>query len=147
VYKRQTILYVAFHFFGNFILNSEHRWVPIPPETIARQSRRIEERGWTGIFVGRLTPFIRGYVAVISGLLHVQPRRYGLTVLITSSIWACFYITFGYFLGPYWQYVMSDIQLVKMLLGGLMVLVITIFVLRMLLKRRNKDRKGVPSDQ
>jgi membrane protein DedA with SNARE-associated domain len=135
-----SILYIVFYYFGNFILNKNHRWVPISPETIERQSRRIQERGMSGIAVGRLTPFVRGYVAVISGLLHVNPRRYGFIVIITSSMWATLYITTGYFLGPYWDYVVPRLYLFKDFLLGVLAIVLFAYVLNFFVIRHKKRK-------
>lgn len=119
-----SVLYFVFHYFGSFLLNKNHRWVPVSQQTIQKQSQRIQNQGTPGVFFGRLTPFIRGYVAVISGLLHFRKRKYFLIILITSSIWASIYITAGYLLGPYWDFVLQNFEQFKYLLVAITLVVV-----------------------
>ncbi|MBP1639143.1 MAG: hypothetical protein H6Q17_726 [Bacteroidetes bacterium] len=111
-----AILYIVFHLFGIVLLNKKLRWIQLPQQHIKKQSQRIARLGLKGIVIGRLSPFIRGYVAVICGLLHINPKRYALTILITSTLWGSSYIMAGYLLGPYWEYVNMHIDSFKYIL-------------------------------
>jgi len=97
------ILFLLFYFFGNIILQRKPKWLSLPQKKLERISEKINNSGQSGIFVGRLTPLIRGYVAVLCGLLHVLPGKYVITILTTSFIWASAYICCGYLMGPYWN--------------------------------------------
>lgn len=94
------ILFEAFYFFGKVILERKPKWIPISKEKMDKMNLRIQESGQTGTFIGRLTPFIKGYVSVLSGLLRMSQKKYGITLLSTSIIWSAAYVSFGYFLGP-----------------------------------------------
>ena len=111
-----AILYIVFHLFGTLLLNKKSRWIPIPQQAIKKQSEKIARLGFKGIVIGRLSPFIRGYVAVICGILHINLKRYSIALLITSSIWGSAYIATGYLLGPYWEYVNTHIENFKYIL-------------------------------
>lgn len=137
------ILYLSFYFFGTYILAKKPRWIPVSAETIAKQSQRVEQQGVSSIVIGRLSPFIRGYVAVISGVLRVHPRKYGLIVFATSTIWASFYLTLGYFLAPYWNCVMSHIGMFKYIMIGLLIAVLVFLTLKFLRKNFTKRRNNI----
>lgn len=94
------ILFEAFYFFGKVILERKPKWIPISKEKMDKMNLRIQESGQTGTFIGRLTPFIKGYVSVLSGLLRMSQKKYGITLLSTSIIWSAAYVSFGYFIGP-----------------------------------------------
>jgi len=94
------ILFEAFYFFGKVILERKPKWIPISKEKMDKMNVRMQESGQTGTFIGRLTPFIKGYVSVLSGLLRMSQKKYGLTLLSTSIIWSAAYVSFGYFIGP-----------------------------------------------
>ena len=109
-----AILFTVFFFFGKRIMENKPRWIPIPEAKLAKLSERLQKMGITGVFLGRLSPFIRGYVSVLCGLMNYAPRRYSLIIAITAPVWASFYVITGFLLGPYWKSVshyVSDIPL------------------------------------
>ena len=130
-----TILYSTFNLFGNFILHNKPRWFPISQQNIDKQTKIIRERGLISIIVGRLSPLIRGYVAVISGLTHIKPQHYGLVILVTSTLWSSFYIVTGYFLGPYWNYVIAHIAQFKYCLYALLLVILITIIARFISKK------------
>jgi Uncharacterized membrane-associated protein len=134
-----TTLYVIFNLFGTFLLNPKSRWLPISRQSIQKQSQKIARLGFKGIVIGRLSPFIRGYVAVICGLLHISPKRYGITILATSVIWSSFYIAAGYFLGPYWKYInthLEDLKYILMIIPvGIFLWIVTRHIISIVYKR------------
>jgi len=97
------VLYIVFRYFGKFILQHKPRWLPISNQKINVISRKIDARGIAFVFFGRLTPLVRGYIAVISGLLRISFNKFGCVIGITSSLWASLYIFAGYFFGPFWK--------------------------------------------
>lgn len=99
------ILYGLFYFFGSWLMTSKPKWIPIPTRSILKLHQKVNEQGLSMVFLGRLTPFIRGYVAVISGLSHINFKTYIIIASITTTIWGLFYITIGYVISPYWQLV------------------------------------------
>jgi 1,2-diacylglycerol-3-alpha-glucose alpha-1,2-galactosyltransferase len=98
-----TILYYVFYFFGTYILSHKPKWFPISTEKINKLSQKINAGGFWALFLGRITPFIRGYVSVISGLIQIKPRVYLPLILITALLVCGTYIITGRLLGPYWS--------------------------------------------
>ncbi|MFZ4581828.1 MAG: DedA family protein [Paludibacter sp.] len=115
-----TILYLIFYFFGAIIMNRKPKWLPLPYKKIENISTKIKKSGLFGIFIGRLTPFIKGYVTVLSGLMQVAPAKFAFISISTSVIWSVVYVCFGYLLGPYLQLITSNSSNI-----GYLILIIT----------------------
>lgn len=138
-----TVLYISFYFFGNLILSKHPKWLPISKPTIERQIERFNKRGISSICISRLSPFIRGYAAVICGLMHFSPRKYTIIILCTSFLWSIFYITIGYFSGPYWNYIQAHVSQLEYILIIIPIAFILWFSGRLIgkeiMKRRNSE--------
>jgi len=98
-----NILYFAFYFFGRYILKHKPRWLPISEKRIDALSSRLLKGGLWRIYLGRITPFIRGYTSVITGLLQVKPKIFLPIAFVSGLSWAAVCVTSGYILGPYWS--------------------------------------------
>jgi len=122
-----SILYSLFFLFGRTIMLRKPRWFPISLKKIHKLSHLLQQKGTTGILIGRISPFIRGYVSVLMGLINFPAKRYFLILLLTSIFWACFYVLTGYFIGPYWS-LLSDYIPKKFSSGGYIVLVILLLI-------------------
>lgn len=138
-----TILYVVFYFFGSFILYKKLRWIPFVYRALERQSERIRNQGVSSIVVGRLSPFIRGYVAAICGVLHIHPQKYVFIILFTSTVWATFYLSLGYWLAPYWNCVMDKFSMFQYVMVGLLLAVILFMVWKYVKKNHENKRSNV----
>jgi len=132
-----TILYLIFYFFGAYILSHKPKWLPISTEKINKLALKVSNGGLWPVFLGRVTPFIRGYVSVISGLLQIKPKLYLPLVLITAILVSCTYVLIGRLLGPYWAVVATDIVKIKF---GILAIVILI-VSWILIRHYNKNAK------
>lgn len=128
-------LYIVFRFFGDFLLNSKSCRMLMLQQSIQKQSQKIVRLGFKGIVIGRLSPFIRGYVAVICGFLRINPQRYAIAMLATSVVWSLLYITTGYLLGPYWNYVNSHIENVRYLLIAIPVGIVVWMIVRFIIQQ------------
>jgi membrane protein DedA with SNARE-associated domain len=125
-----TTLYLIFNFFGTLLLSPKLHWIPVSRQNIQKHTEKIARLGFKGIVIGRLSPFIRGYVAVICGLLHINPKRYGITIVATSVIWSAFYIATGYLLGPYWKHIDTHLEWVQYILITMPFAITTWIVIR-----------------
>jgi membrane protein DedA with SNARE-associated domain len=134
-----SILHTVFYFSGAYILQHKPRWLPIPLKTIAKLKKRISINGLAGIYIGRLTPFIRGYTSVIAGLLQVQTRIFLPIALITASIWVTMYVTAGILLGPFWSQVVANIGDIKYIMLLIFSTILLIIVVRSIIKHKTAD--------
>lgn len=128
-----TVLYIVFYFFGRYILLNIPKWLPFPTKKIKNISERIKTDGYSSVFVGRLTPFIRGYVSVISGLFQLDSKKYGIILIITASIWSFAYVSAGFLIGPYWEFLTksetSDLEFYITLISSVIIIGIISFLL------------------
>lgn len=125
-----TLLYFTFYYFGAFILSHKPKWLPISTAKINKLSVEMTTGGLWAIFLGRITPLIRGYVSVISGLIQVKPKQYLPIVLVTAIIVCCSYVIAGYLLGPYWTSALVQMVKIKYSLLGAGGSVIIILLIR-----------------
>lgn len=138
-----TILYFTFYFFGAYILSHKPKWLPISTDKINKLSLKVSNGGLWSIFLGRLTPFIRGYVSVISGLLHIKPKQYLPLALITAVLVCCVYVFTGRLLGPHWRQLAADIVKIKYGILAVAILVISWVLIRHYHKKGgNKFKDG-----
>jgi membrane protein DedA with SNARE-associated domain len=136
------LLYTLFYFFGPMLSRINPKWFPIPRQKIKRLKDKINRKGNWGIFLGRMTPFIRGYTSVLAGLLQFQPQKY-LFIVIASSICSTGgFVMAGWFLGPYWKFFSGRIPNAgKILLFAVLVLIILRIILYLI---KIKSRKISP---
>jgi alkaline phosphatase len=123
-----SILHTVFYFSGAYILQHKPRWLPIPVKAIERIKLRLSKKGLTGIYIGRLTPFIRGYTSVISGLLQIRTRKFLPIALITATIWSSAYAITGMLLGPVWSHIISHISYFKYVMLSLLIILFLFFL-------------------
>ena len=138
-----SILYTVFYLFGAYILQHKPRWLPIPVNTILKLKERLSKGGLSKIYIGRLTPFLRGYTSVIAGLLQIKSVVFLPIAIITATIWATVYITAGILLGPFWKRVAPHISNIKYIMLLVFCIVLLIVLLRAFIKHRTvKNEKS-----
>src|ERR1035437_6612467 len=117
------ILYAVFYFFGKKIMKKKPRWLPISQKKIDKLAAKFQKQGISAVIIGRLSPFIRGYVSVLMGIMNYPAKKYSWILVGTAIFWACFYVLTGYLIGPYWKLV-STYKAYWMLLPVFMLLLI-----------------------
>jgi len=130
-----TILYTSFYFFGKLIMKRKPKWIPLPRKRLERVYNKIQTSGQSGIFIGRLTPFIKGYVSVLCGFMRIAPTKYTITLLLTSVIWALAYVSCGYLAGPYWELITRNNHTIQYFVLVIAAVVIAIILILQLFKR------------
>jgi membrane protein DedA with SNARE-associated domain len=99
-----SALYLLFYFFGTYLLKHKPRWLHLPQNRINSVSERITKKGHVAIYFCRFTPFVRGIVSIITGMMHMKPRKYLPITFITAAIWSTIFVIAGRMLGPYFKY-------------------------------------------
>ena len=138
-----ALLYFVFFLFGKSLLVKKNKWMPISQKNIQKLTQRIVKFGYKGIFLGRLSPFIRGYVSAISGFIRIDAKGYAITILISSTIRGIMLITGGYLLGPYWEYVNKNIEKFKYFLIVIPICIVVWMSIKLIVNYIN--RKQVPN--
>lgn len=132
-----SILYAIFYFFGDVIFKHKPRWLPISKEKIEKLGTRISRKGLWGIYVGRLLPYVRGYISVGVGLLHIKPHVFLPAVFISALTWSGGYALAGKLLGPYWQDVAEKIGGIQALVATALILIVLTILIRYMIKKKS----------
>jgi membrane protein DedA with SNARE-associated domain len=137
-----SILYFTFRAFGIQLLKMKPRWFPVSRKRIESFSQSLSEGGLSAIFICRLTPFIRGYTSVISGLMHIRIKHFLTIAILSATVWASAYILTGWILGPWWKQIEGNPHWVRNIMLLILILVLTLFGLNFLLKKLRVRYKG-----
>ncbi len=128
------LLFFSFYFFGNWLFSHKPKWFPVKAGTIDKLKRYVYRRGTFGIFIGRLTPFLRGYVSVAAGILRIRPKKFVTIVTFSALTWSGGLVAIGWMVAPYWNIAIDNLGIIQnILLLALIVAAITItgwYVLR-----------------
>lgn len=131
-----SLLHTVFYFSGSYLFQHKPRWLPIPVKAIFKLKNRIAKSGLWGIYIGRLTPFIRGYTSVIAGLLQIKSGIFLPIALFTAVTWATVYVMAGKLLGPFWSHVVPNIGVIKYAVLMVFVSIVIIMTVRSFRKHR-----------
>lgn len=107
-----TILFTVFYFFEHYIMEHISKWKGVN-EKLERIKESLLKRGKWGIFVGRLMPYLRGYVSVAAGILNIPYRVFMPMVIVSATLWSGGYVVLGHFLGNQWEKVAQIIEQYK----------------------------------
>lgn len=140
-----SILYVVFYYSGHYIIEHKPRWFPISLKRLEHLSKRLSGDGKWKIFLGRITPFIRGYTSVIAGLLHIKPKLFFPIAVASATLWSTVCILTGRLLGGYWSLVEKNFNNIKYGILGVAITVITFLVIRHY--RRKKKLESVTPEE
>ncbi len=128
-----NILYFTFYFFGGLILKK--KWIPVSEKTIDKLSNQVSKGGQWKIYLLRLTPFVRGYTSVATGLLQIKPKIFLPIALFSAMTWSGVYILTGRLLGPHWDIFETNFDSVKNRIILIVVGIGFIVLLRILYKK------------
>ncbi len=140
-----NILYFTFYYSGAYIMRKKPRWFPLSSVTIEKLSKKIEKRGRWLIYILRLTPFVRGYTSVISGLLQVKPRVFLMLAFLSAATWSTFYISSGRLLGPYINYASKNLEKDVKMIILIFALVLLGIVLALRFIRNRQEAREIES--
>lgn len=136
------ILYVVFYFFGTYILKLPWSWLRGPQRAILRFKRRIGAKGAWAIFVGRLTPFLRGYTSVVAGLIQMKPKAFLPLAVLSGLTWSLAYVSAGLLLGPYWGRVTGNFGDFRLVVASLVLVMGMLLFLKSYINKKLDQKKG-----
>ena len=135
-----AVVYTVFYFFGKVLLERKPRWLPISRERVEKLTADFSKKGWWGIYLGRLIPYLRGYTSVAAGLLEVKPRIYLLMVFFSAVTWSGGYVLVGKLMGQRWKEVIAMIGGARAVIL-IIVAIALIFIIRRFLLKRQRDNQ------
>ena len=92
------LLYLLFYHGKEWLMRIKPAWLPVPVKKITSLKQKIIAKNGAPIFLAKLTPFIRGYLPVVAGLLRVNHALYGRVIFCTAIIWTGGWVTAGWLL-------------------------------------------------
>lgn len=137
-----TLLFTIFYFFEHHVMERIRKWISINERLEKIKIRLIKHDRW-GIFLGRLMPYVRGYVSVAAGILNIPYRVFVPLVALSAVLWSGGYVVLGHFLGKQWETVAGVIEQYK---WSFFVVLVSIVVLWFYLRHRRKNSKSENTD-
>lgn len=131
-----SILFFIFYSFSKWLLEHSPKWLPLNGETIEKLKTRLLRHGNRSVFVGRLTPFLRGYVSVAAGMLHVNRKAFLGTVIISAITWSGGLVLLGRLIGPYWNQMIKQSGLIENIVLIVVVIIAITFIGRYFMRRQ-----------
>jgi membrane protein DedA with SNARE-associated domain len=129
-----SLLYFVFYFFGSRLVEKAARWLPIAK--IEKLKKKIIEKEKTGIFLGRLIPYVRGYVSIAAGLIKIPPRIFLTTVAGSAILWSGGYVIAGRIFGKEYDGIAARLGS-----GTTIIVFVVIVVLVFWFFRRKRNKK------
>src|ERR671916_2885387 len=72
---------------GRPFVERRGRWVHLDPERLEKADRWFERHGDWAVFLGRITPVVRSFVAIPAGIARMPLGRYTVLTLLGSALW------------------------------------------------------------
>jgi membrane protein DedA with SNARE-associated domain len=135
------LLFFLFSFFGKWLSEHSPKWFPLSQEKIEKMKSRVSSNGQRGLFIGRMTPIIRGYVSVVAGTLNIGRKAFMGTVLISALLWNGLLVLIGLIIGPYWKVMINKGSMVQNILLLVLFIVGIIFIGRYFQRRQLVEEK------
>lgn len=134
-----TVLFSVFYFFEHFIIERIPKWEFINSKLDKIKSVLVKHDRW-GIFLGRMMPYVRGYVSIAAGILNLPYKFFVPLVALSAFIWTGGYVTLGHFLGKNWEIVARTIEQYK---WSFLIVLISIVAIIVWIRHRKRNKIGV----
>jgi membrane protein DedA with SNARE-associated domain len=136
-----SILFFIFYSFSKWLIEHSPKWLPLKGDTIEKLKKHLLKRGNRSVFIGRLTPFLRGYVSVAAGMLHVDRKAFLGTVILSAVTWSGGLVLLGRLIGPYWNQMLKESGVIGNILLIVTVIIVIMFIGRYFQKRQLNEEK------
>jgi membrane protein DedA with SNARE-associated domain len=112
---------------GRAAVDRYGRYVLLTHRDLDRAEAWYNRHGPWGVFVSRLVPVIRNFVAVPAGVAEVPVIRFGVLTALGSLIWDGGMALIGYAVGSRYTHIMHGFSYAGYTLGAVVVLAIGVF--------------------
>ncbi len=93
------VTYFLGYFIGGPLLEKWQEKFPKQKPVIEKAMNYVQQRGYWGLFVGKLIPMLRTLIPIPAGVLRMKFSGYTLYSLFGIAIWNFVYVGAGYYLG------------------------------------------------
>jgi membrane protein DedA with SNARE-associated domain len=90
------LLYLLFFYGSGWLARIKPTGLRLPTAKLERLKKNILFHNGRNLFIGKLTPFVRGYIPVAAGILQIHPFLYGRTVVLAAILWSGGWLTAGW---------------------------------------------------
>ncbi|HTO72820.1 MAG TPA: VTT domain-containing protein [Gemmatimonadales bacterium] len=112
----------------------------LPPEAMAAMEREYLRLGSVGLFLARLIPGVRTFVAPFAGLVDLSPARALLPIALASALWYIGLTWVGVALGTEWDMIVAVVGRLNFGLGVFGIVVVAVIVAWRMAARRKRRR-------
>ncbi|MEP7326634.1 MAG: VTT domain-containing protein [Gemmatimonadota bacterium] len=113
----------------------------LSPQAIATIERGYLRFGIAGIFLGRLLPGVRSFVAPFAGMLNLSPVKALVPMILASGVWYGTLTLIGALLGSEWEHINHIIAGMNRTLGWLAVAIVLAVTITMIVRRKRRSRE------
>ncbi len=109
---------------GRPFLERRGRWVHITPDRLERAERWFDRYGDWAVFLGRMTPVVRSFIAIPAGVAKMPLGRYTLLTIPGSLLWAFAFAGAGWAAGASWEHFHHGFRYAEYVVAAVIVAVI-----------------------
>ena len=123
---------------GRPFLERRGRWLHVTPHTLVRAESWFDRYGDWAVALSRVTPVIRSFIAIPSGVMRMPLGRYTLLTIPGSFVWAFAFAGIGWAAGSQWEDFHHSFRYAEYVVAG----AILIVVVAGLVRHRRSSRLG-----
>lgn len=113
----------------------------LSPHAIATIEREYLRFGIAGIFLGRMLPGVRSFVAPFAGLINLSPAKALIPMILASGIWYGGLTTIGAVLGSEWERINRFVSGLNQTLAWIAAVIVAIVVVAIIRRRIRRSRE------
>ena len=115
---------------GRPLVERHGRWLHVGPERLERAERWFARWGDAAVFLGRVTPVVRSFVAIPAGVFRLRLLPYTALTLLGSAVWCFAFAGVGWALGANWEHFHDAFKYADYAIAALLVVAVAYLLLR-----------------
>jgi membrane protein DedA with SNARE-associated domain len=123
---------------GRPLVERRGRWLHVDHERLERAERWFARFGDAAVFLGRITPVARSFVAIPAGVFRLRLGPYTVLTLLGSAIWCFAFAGIGWALGANWETFHDAFKYLDYAIAALLAVAVAWLILRMRARTRRR---------
>jgi membrane protein DedA with SNARE-associated domain len=115
---------------GRPFLERRGRWLHVTPHTLDRAEHWFERWGDWAVAISRVTPVVRSFIAIPSGVMRMPLGRYTLLTIPGSFAWAFAFAGIGWAAGAKWEEFHHSFRYAEYVVAAAILIVIVLGLVR-----------------